>query len=227
MGTSPLPLLCCPRPPAAPRRRRRRSGGKDEAATAGTPARHRSFPLLRHPGVRPSQRHKSCGSLRGGTRGRRGDPRPRSKGQVAGGGGGANKKALLRGRGKRELRAAWADGDGKDVKFEGSGASGGGVPERTAEAGGGARMPHHGTPVPHAASAPFLPGWARGPGPGEGRPVPAARRAAGRQHPRGRASLAAAAAPASRPGPAGTCPGCLLPSLGGEPAALPAYRPVP
>lgn len=26
--------------------------------------RHRSFPLLRHPRVRPSHQHKSCGSLR-------------------------------------------------------------------------------------------------------------------------------------------------------------------
>lgn len=69
MGTSPLPLYAAP---DLPQRRggggggEGGQGGKDEAATAGTPARHRSFPLLRHPRVRPSQRHKSCGSLRGG-----------------------------------------------------------------------------------------------------------------------------------------------------------------
>lgn len=162
MGTSPLCLYVAPDLP------QRRGGGeqcggggrKDEAATAGTPARHRSFPLLRHPRVRPSQQRRSCGSLPAEGRGERGRPRsgegsgerggrgtaaprrgPGTEGE-AGKRGGSEQKILPLGKG--ETGAAGCSGG----KFEGSGAPADGESLGKRPEQGGADAPRRDPRVP-------------------------------------------------------------------------------
>lgn len=156
----------------------------------------------------------------GGTRGRRGHRGPAARARYGGRRGERTKKALLRATGKQ---SRGLPGQMETVSLKGAEPRRRGSPR----GGRGARMPRHGTPrAPRRLGCAFA---GQGPRsrPGRRLPVPAARRgsipAGGRASP----PPPPPAAPASRPGPAGTCPGCLPPSRGGEPAALPAYRPVP
>lgn len=221
-------------PPDLPQRRGgggRRGGGRMKLQQPGLRLGIAAFRSSATQESGPASGRNPAAASGAGGGGEGGSAAPQ-RGPGSGGGGegrgGANKKnpppgkgetgaAGCPGRGGRWRRR----GDGGKFKGERSSGGGGAVP-------GGNGCSATGPPTPTPPPQRFT---GQGPRsqPGRRFPVTAARRGAGRQHPRRRGSLAAAA-PASRPGPAGTCPGCLLPSPGrrewgggGKPAALPAY----